>query len=541
MKKLYSLIAMVLMAVASASAQTLPITVDEVITEAPQGKVVSNGVRSCYSYFYQYGYVDGGWNGSFNGEYVIGDDGCIYLKQPCASLEYVSYLKLDPVTDEASEHYGEYVCHTAQAAYVYDSGTKVYVYYATRLVLSEVESGGFTWSLETDEDGKYVTDVYFTYQDGVLQQKNQKQVTRDGYTYPYEIIGLTNATGGWAGYGDGCITIKPVTVQPTTLPEGAEVKDGSFAYDYFSTQGKKNVRNAMMTKYAEVGDDYYMLNPLDGKNWLKGSIDRTAGTVTFTKQYAGINESIDCHLWFIPCTVGYVFDLYDEETGYGEWITNTTEIPAYVCKYENGNVISDPDNKQAMVFSRSEESIERSGIYCNFSVKAYEDKLAKPANPSVLKFEPFEETGMWGELSLHISPVDENDTYINKEELYYNVYLGDATNPYTFTTKEFGMLPEDMVDMPYLYKDDWDFDIKNGATHNIFFYKEGIKFAGVQTLHKKNGEVAKSDIVWYNYDPTGIKVVEPTMTRREGKVLENGRIVILKNGQKYNLNGQAIK
>lgn len=540
MKKLYSLIAMVLMAVASANAQTLPITVDEVITEAPQGTVVTNAVRSCFSYFYSNGYVDGGWNGSFNGEYVLGDDGCIYLKQPCASLEYVSYLKLDPVTDQASEHYGEYVCHTAQAAYVYDGGAKVYVYYATRLVLTEVNDG-FTWALEKDADGNYVTDVYFTYQDGVLQQKNQERVTREGFTYPYEIIGLTNATGGWAGYGDGCITVKPVTLEPTVLPEGADVKEGSFAYDYFSTQGKCNIRNAMLTKYAEVGDDYYLLNPIDGKNWIKGCIDRTAGTVTFLKQYVGVNEEIDCHQWFVPCTYSNTFDLWDEEEGYGEWITSTPEISAYVCKYENGNVISDPEKKQAMVFSRSEESIERSGMYCDFSTKAYEDKLAKPAKPSVLKFEPVETTGWWGELSLHISPVDENDVYINKEELYYNVFMNDATTPYEFTTSEFDLIPENMVDVPYLYMDDYDFDIKNGATHNIFFYKEGITFVGVQTIHKKNGEVAKSDIAWYNFDPDGIHSVDTAKTPREGKMLENNRIVIIKDGQKFNLNGQVTK
>ena len=60
-------------------AKAMPIVSEETITEAPAGTVFANLCRKGYSYYYDYDYstVNGGYNDSFVGEYVLGDDGCI--------------------------------------------------------------------------------------------------------------------------------------------------------------------------------------------------------------------------------------------------------------------------------------------------------------------------------------------------------------------------------------------------------------------------------------------------------------------------------
>ncbi len=535
MKKFFTLFAMVMMTMLYAQAQTLPIYVTELIDEAPAGTVVSDCVRSGYSYFYQNQSLQGGYNGGFSGEYVIGDDGCIYLKKPCASLDYNSYIKLDKVDDET------YVAHTAQCAYVYDASTSVYVYYATRLVFNKMSDYQYTYSLEKNDDGQYVTDVYFTFKDGVLKQRDQEVVDMNGQIFPHELIGLTNSTGGWIGYGDGCIIVENVTDTPVVLPEGAEVKDGSFAYNRFSSAVKGNIRDALKTQYAEVGDDYYVLSPLDGKNWIKGSIDRAANTVTFKKQYAGVYDAIDCHEWFTPCVYADSFDEWDPEDHTGSWDRAYKEVAEYVCAYEDGNIVSDPSNKQAFVFTMNKDALQISGAYADATVKSYTDRLATPVTPQVTHFEPVESSGWWGELWFVISPVDENDVYINTNELYYNVYFNDATTPFTFVPDNYTRYHENMTDVAYNYDDDMDFDM-NGAFHNLYFYTEGVKYAGIQAIHKHNGEVAKSEIAWYNNNvPSGIKDVDAVKTGVQGKWLEDGKIVIMKNGKKYNVNGQNIR
>lgn len=542
MKKISTLFMMMFMMVACAVAQTLPIYMDELITEAPEGTVVSGCQRSCFSYYYSGG-VQGGYNDGFVGEYVLGNDGNIYLKQPCASLAYTSYLKLEKVSDEASEHFGEYVCHTAQCVYVYDSGTAVYTYFATRLVYTKHSDTSYGYSMETDAQGKVLADVYFTLdENGVLKQNCQETVNMNGEILPVELIGFTNQSGQWVGFGDACIIVKPVTVKPVELPEGADVKQGSFAYNSMSSTIGENVRNAMPTQYAEVGDTFYMLSPLDGKNWIVGNIDRVAGTVTFQKQYAGINESIGCHEWIMPATYKDWFDEWDAEDHTGTWTRDYAKADAIVCKYENGSIVCDESLKQTLVFSLSDTELQRSGVYADFAVRPANNELRKPATPRVLKFEPVEETFFWGELWYAISPVDENDTYINTDELYYNVYLNNAEKPFTFTNDDYAKIPgKEMTDIAFNYDDDSEFDHTSGAFHNLYFYEWGVTFAGIQAIHRKDGKEMRSEIGWYGYTANAIDGVNNWEPLQEGKVLENGRVVILRGGQKYNLNGQRIK
>ncbi len=544
MKRFFTSIMIGLMAVTAAMAQlrasatsdrhyAMPIYSDEVIDEAPAGKVVSNCQRSGYSYYYSGGGVNGGYNDGFLGEYVIGDDGYIYIKEACASLKAGTYLKLEKIDEE------NYVCKTAQLIWVYDSGTSVYTYFATRLVLYKYSDTSYGYVMETDADGKEIGDVYFTFKDGVLQQKDQSTIDMNGQILPHEMIGFTNATGGWIGYGDGCITIKSPDNVPNVLPEGAEIKEGGFTYNTMSGITGKNVRQGMATKYAESGNDFYFLNPVDNTTWIKGQIDRTANTVTFDPQYIGVNENISCHQWFAPTTYSVWRDVWDEEDDTGTWVRDYKKKDQYICKYENGSVVSDEANQQTMVISLSADEIQTSGAYSDFSVRPFVHKLSKPAKPTILRFDPLEETFFYAEIVFAMPPTDENDNYIPGEELYYRMYL-NSNEPFVFSTSDFGRIPETTTDISYLYDDDYEFDM-NGSFHNIYFYEGGVKYFGIQTVHKLNGQEMASDIAWWGDVPSSISGVIANDNATTTKMVENGRVVIMKNGVKYNVNGQTLK
>lgn len=515
----------------SAPRKAMPVYSDDVIDKAPAGKVVSGCQRSGYSYYYS-GSLYGGFNDGFVGEYIMGDDGCIYVKNPCASLDSKTYLKLDKIDEE------NYVAHTAQLVWVYDTGSTIYTYFATRLVFHDYGNNQFGYVMETDENGKELCDVYFTFIDGVLMQKDQTVNEMNGVVYPHELIGFTNATGGWIGYGDGCLIFTKPSAEPNTLPAGAAINDGSFSYSTMSSTTGENVRGAMMTQYAEVGDDFYFLNPVDGKNWIKGQIDRTANTVTFLPQYVGVNDAISCHQWFAPAKYNDWRDVWDEEEDFGTWVRDLSKTDKYVCRYENGSVVSDMDSKQTLVISLSDQILQTSGSYSLFSVRPFEHKLSKPAKPTILKFEPIEETFFFAELIFAMPPVDENDTYIPGEELYYRMYI-NSQEPFVFSTKVFGKIPESTTDISYLYDDDYEFDC-NGSFHNIYFYEEGVKYLGIQAVHKMGDKEMASDIAWWGEAPTGINIVTSQNVNTTTKTIEGGRIVIRKNGAKYNVNGQTL-
>lgn len=509
----------------------IPITVDEPIDKAPAGTTFENLIRSGFSFYVEGGYVYGSHNDGFIGEYVIGDDGCIYIKNPFASLDLGTYLKLDKVDDET------YVARTAQLVWVDYSEYTPFTGFATRLVYKDL-GGQLTYEVAEDQN----TDMYFTLKDGVLQQKNQESVKVGETEYPIELLGVTDSDGGWLGFGDGNMVFYASKEKPTALPEGAKVTQGSIVYNVLSSRSGKNNKDATLVKYAEVGDDFYLESPFhDDVNtiWMKGAIDRNANTVTFEPQYLGVNKDIACHQWLKTASFYDWFELIDEEVGYGVWHRNYDPAASYVFKYENGNLISDTTNmKQTLVISRSPEKLEASAVISNAIVKPYIEKSAIPAKPSIVEFSEF--NGLYGYVTFSLPCVDTDDVYMNPDNMSYSLFV-DSEDRYTFKTSEYWSLPEDTQEIGYFYDDDMDFDPKANGYHTVFFY-EDWQFVGVQSIQRFDGNVNYSEIDWYNHIPSGIE----TATTEEKvnvsrKMIKDGKLIIINDGKVYNAAGQRIK
>lgn len=547
MKKLLFIVSMALVASSPAIAQvgkvnvpvvsqtasvqrTIPIASDETITEAPAGRVVQNAIRKGYSYFYSNGNVLGGYNDTFVGEFVVGDDGNIYIKNACASIDLGSYLKLEKVDDET------YVAHTAQLIWYDDSEGTPFTAFATRLVYVQKGPNSYGFEVEKDENGNPLCDVYFTYKDGVLKQQCQETVTLNGEVIPRELIGFTNSDGGWIGFGDACMEIEEVSLTPTALPAEAEVKPTSFAYQYLSGYDGKGHYDAFLLDCAEVGDRYYVASPEGSEGaWIVGDIDRAAGTVTFKQQYIGLNVEKGVHQWFMPVKFTDVHDIWDEETGFGEWRRDATKADALVLKYNDGRLVADEKECTGIGISRSEQRFEEIAKYTVPVIMPYSVRSATPAVPVILDFEEF--NGLWSEINVCLTPTDEELQYLDKDELYFTMYLG-SEEPFEFTVDAYDCA-FDMTEFPYKYRDNISFETKL-ATHWIAVYDE-YEYFGVQAIHRHNGEEKRSDIVWYNHTPDGILNVVADYEPIYVKCLEDGRVVLRGQQKTYNTAGQHIK
>ena len=69
----------------------------------------------------------------------------------------------------------------------------------------------------------------------------------------------------------------------------------------------------------------------------------------------------------------------------------------------------------------------------------------------------------------------------------------------------------------------------------------GMKNGNMQAIHRFNGEEHHSNIVWTNSEVTGIRQTACDQSRFNGKYLDHGRPVIIRNGEKYSMDGLRRK
>ncbi|MDO5447629.1 MAG: hypothetical protein Q4F34_07625 [Prevotellaceae bacterium] len=85
---------------------------------------------------------------------------------------------------------------------------------------------------------------------------------------------------------------------------------------------------------------------------------------------------------------------------------------------------------------------------------------------------------------------------------------------------------------------------KDDNTKFGFFKYSGTNLnAGVAYLIAPSASSAKEDAVMLSFgdDPSAIESIATTTMNVDGKFIENGRVVIMKAGHKFNVNGQEVK
>lgn len=507
------------------------------IDKAPAGKVVK-GIRDSYSCYVMNGNYIREFDKGVIGEYVLGDDGNVYLKAVDYAAAQVSkyvdtYLKLEKVNDTT------YVAHTPQLIWAQENEDgQPFVAYATRCGFVKKSSTSFTYEVETSENAGYITDVFFTLKDGVLKQNNQEVTVMNDETFPTELIGFTSASGNWIAFGGGCINIYQPTATPTTLPADAKVVDMSLDFDILHVRDKV-IDDATMIKYAQVGNEIYISNPSAGtEQWVKGTIDTATNTVTFLPQYLGMDTVNGYAVWFQPANFGKEIHVFDEETGGGDWFRNYTMADKAVFKIENGKLIPTEPN-QVLYFSHSATELLPTGIYANPSIAGYSSEMQTPAPVVITKFEPYDDMWGLGVVGFGIPCRSVDGSYINPNELYYNFYVNDSTTPYLFSPDNYFDMLESMTNVPYAYKEDFDFKV-NGVNHTVYFYGNWGK-VGIQVLQIRDGNITRSEIVYTDGSSSVKDVVDGTEAPRVRKYVKGGEIRIVRDGVEYNVLGMPVK
>lgn len=516
----------------------------EVIDEAPAGETVTGLSRDGWSCHFKNGNVNIENVEGALGEYVIGEDGKIYLRYACASISYYldTYLMLEPV-DETT-----YVAHTPQLIWLEENEDgSLFTAYATRLVHEKRGSNSYTYSLDTEGDDAN-TDIFFTLENGALIQKDQETIEMNGELMPHELIGFTTSTGGWIGFGDGLVTLSRPGEAITALPEGAVAKDMSISFSTLYFSGDR-CDDALPTKGAEVGDDLYLLTPgVKEETWIKGKIDRDKGTVTFPTQYLGPNPALNCVTWLRPATFEDIEEPWIEGSDYMEWHSKYTPSEALVFSYADGQLTS--EGNQALYISRAADSLVPVTSYDSPAVKNREGASGTPVAPVILKHSWDGDLFEIGRIVFTIPRMDTEGICIPEDELYYNMYVRGEETPYVFTKDAYpNMETDNITDVPYGFTvaREKDYDLVNdiyhdGIFHGVYFY-EDLGNIGIQIIRKHDGAETRSDITWLNGRPGTVDNVTDNgaTAKRDGKYIENGNLVIYRDGRKYSSQGLPIE
>jgi len=448
----------------------------ELITQAPAGEVHSSLVRSSSSFFVEFGAANMDEVDAMVGEFVVGDDGYIYVKNPFAYDVTGTYMKLRVDGDVAVAEFPQLIDRDD----VYGMGTEEDLY-VERLKFDATEQ----WYVPDEENRQIV----FDYKDGVLSQRYEEDV----------MYGLVTSDGDWLGYGDWNLVMRPLDEAAVVLPEGVEAKEYTLVH----------ANGASLVKVAFDGNDVYLqgLNATTPDACVKGTL-KDNSVLFDAGQYLGTyaletapEKYLDYHVFFMPAVIGQVWD---------EWMEEYVEV------YEATNEIVFDFNPETGVLSSDDVIMTNASQTQTYYVEAFEQpclkpyagkKPAVPAAPIVTEFLPIEDHfgdgDIYGGISFVLLGKDVDGNYIDVHDLCYNVIVNDEL--FTFTPDEFINLTEDMVDVPYDFNDDFDFQV-NGIYHNVYFTNPDYVKIGVRAKYVVDGVANVSDVAYYGVNTGAEKV-----------------------------------
>lgn len=474
-------------------ARTLPVAMDQVVSEQPEGTLHANqAYRNTYHYYNWDGEVENAESEAILIDYVMAPDGTIWLKSPISLLE-TGWVRLDMEDEDI------YVAHTPQLVmedeYDIDDDGNPYRAYATRLVLRNDGNGYYYYPDGTSDEG-YNLDMRFSYVDGVLRQM-QDSCVAEMDNMPYEVLGLTYADGDWAGYATGNITIYPVDEEAAYPPEEAEQGLYTITDLTLDTYTGQTAERRQIRRMAMKGSEAWLATPDDTGAWLRGT-QQEGGDIVFEKQYLGANADYGTHLWFLPAEYG------TEETG-DEWEPYAITLsPARELRLTpDGNGGYTTQGNQSLVVNASPDD---KVVYVSYSLAPaltpFHEVAAKPATPDIWEYYAYDEDNGYGLFSADIPETDTEGQLLNSEKLSYVVYLGDQNTPCTFTTDKYIALSQDMTEVPYNFTDNYDIFVTAEYGHTIYLYTGGYDRVGVQSIYRGAGEERRSDIGWSDGEVT---------------------------------------
>lgn len=282
-----------------------------------------------------------------------------------------------------------------------------------------------------------------------------------------------------------------------TVPDGATYKDFMYVYNRSGY-----VIGVQSTKIAFDGSDAYLDVTAEG-DWVKGTWDGTKAVFPSKQQ-------VRYNLYFMAAN--YVATNIST-SGTLQTSYKYTALDSLVLTYsENGDTLRPAANTAALLSEAQDVSpfnVRPNRIYISPDWIVAPDKVAVPADPTFVKTEDgtafdqdaYSETYGYGLIRYYQPYYDVNNNLLNLNKLYLNVYLDDSTEPMVFTKDTYKSLDSDVVNLPYEYDDDDDFEywVTGNGRHALAFYTADVERIGLQSVYMGGGVEKRSAIVYYDF------------------------------------------
>lgn len=472
----------------------------DIIYEAPAGEVKTLA-RSGYATYAYYGMLMTTSYENKISEFVMCDNGDVYMKNPITQYITNTYLKgkLDgnqivfdlpqPIT--VMDYYGEdlyllvtilqycddwyYPCNTEEAA---------------EMGLPEITD---QFVITINEDGTYSLET----EDSMLVP---------GLIYHDDLA--------WTGYSEWSSEWKDFSATTNPGPgEGAELDNVAVLYDGVGHYAK----------LAMDGDDIFVQGIFaeQPESWIQGK--RDGNKVSFPSgQYLGEDLDQNYYTYFAAATIEEEWDDY-----YEEWYNVYVYDEEIVFDFDEETMTMTSEENKAIAYNTSDTQILYLNVLHSPVIKKQPTEISQtPQNPYDLTFinEYYESYGYnWLEFNLPMYNV--NDELLNPTDLYYIIYIdGDEM---VFDPIDYINIDYEMTLIPYDFNDLYDF-VADGNYHEVYFYFDGAEEVGVQLCSVKDGEiVGESDIVSVNTS-SGVKTVTDTVSKR------------IESTKYFNMHGQEV-
>lgn len=461
---------------------------DEFLTTAPEGKsdIYYRTGRSFYDNSYQTILTRSDGSATC---IVFTDDNKVYIQNPISRFITDTYIVGD-VADNII------TIKTPQLLGLVDDYGYYKKYYVQRMVLNEA---GNNYCVDTS-----CNEIKLKVQDdGSIKQLDDNV-----------LLGLVDDKGAWAYYGDYEMLFSPVTDKKVELPQTAVPEKWKMLWNGY---------NDTDIYVAFDNNDVYVkgLSVALPESYVKGSITDN-GTVVFEKgQYLGADTLIsEYHLYL---GMGSVDTVYNEKTYQDEEVIHLMKSLPF--RYDAEKKVMSSDSL-LLLMGGKENLIITDRI--DAPIFKYQKELVspcKPLDPVFVYYKPYNPSDGYGMYQFDILREDVEGNIIPADSMKYCIYFDNEL--FTFMKDEYFFIPEEMTEIPYTYKDDFDFFV-DGLTHTVFFYSQGFSKIGAQSIITINGEKTYSNIV-YNTggSTTGVDKVGSTATG-------------VKRVEFYDLNGRRL-
>ncbi|MCI6160217.1 MAG: hypothetical protein MR681_02620 [Prevotella sp.] len=452
----------------SICALAMSLTTSAQIVETPAGTLHDNMYRSSESWVSSW---TGGKEGVYEGlvsKIVEGTDGCLYVYNPISGYDSQSWMKLDKVGE------GKYTAKFPQLFAKDDNGGDDESADGAERLLSlnrlKMKDGGYEVVAETENS------FDFTWDGEVLKM--------EGVGSNDEILGVTVNGKYLSNYGDWAVTVKKLMSNLVTPPANVTTRQYSM-----TCKGQSTPR---ILDVAISGDEIYVKGLSKNKrlanSWVKFTTDGNKATF-LTNQYLGVSGLSDFGGWSVNPLGFHVFAAAFES------YDNKAEKIEFTVDPETGKIATD---KLIVIMIGITDDVDgMKEFFDSMELTPFEQKAATPATPELYycsAVESYDYTYTTTTMAFYVNNVDVDGNYLNPENMYYNAYLNDDTEPFEFTRSEYYDLEENITNIPFNFKDKRNNDIKAIDNQRILhFYGPSIAKVRIVMVYEADGKKFESE------------------------------------------------